>query len=121
MNASRLCRILGLGCIALWLLAPVGAQQGKKSDLDDLIDAAGKGTRFRLVAYDRPRENLAERLYWRRQFAEVAASTTPVRFRCGDVDVIARRRPAGRKRPRMTAARSIRSKGPARWPMASTC
>src|SRR3954451_17437523 len=75
--------------LLLLLALPLLAQDKKKDDLGDLLDDAGKGTKFRLVAVGKEEEKIDSLLYWRSAFGTVAARTAPIRVRLGDSDVIA--------------------------------
>jgi len=72
-------------------LLDIAKPKGKpaSSGLDDLLDGGDRGTVFRLVTAAAPHKPLSEMVYWRSVQNVVAAQTTPIEFRLGDVELIA--------------------------------
>lgn len=77
--------------LAILVVLPSAGQDKKKDEVTDLLEGKDKGTKFRLVVHspDGKDQGVGEMLYWRTLQGNVAAQTTPVRFRIADSDVIA--------------------------------
>ncbi len=96
MNRIALAIVATIG-LGSWTLAedllddvkPKTKRPDAGSPVDDLLDRADSGIRFRLVMHSDPEQAIDEGVYWRTVEGVVAAAVAPTEFRLGDTELLA--------------------------------